>query len=274
MILVKRIPLYTAFLVIGLIIILLGVINYLKLTSIETFDIRLVKYYAENMIFMSIVSVIILISAVFIIHRGGVRVLREIDKATEISRSGRYYSIEYTKKLGKLGDKINRLFLELNTLNDMKSLKISSISNINAFLMDNTDLHVLILDIEGTIQSCSKRLLEKLNVKAQDIKGKSFTEVITDPDFQQIVKELERNRSSVSTEKSILSLGEGRFQIYAVFYPIFNIRNELSNIVCIIEKEALLSSISRKAEQISKAPKKIAGILKKSRTRRERQNNS
>ena len=263
MILIKRIPLYTAFFIVCVLMILPGVITYFRLTAIETFDVRLVKFYAENIVYMSIVSVIILIGSVFIIHRGGIRILREIDKAAEMSRSGRYYSIEYTKKLGRLGDKINRLFLELNKLNNMKSLKISAISNINSFLLDNTDLHLLISDIEGTIQTCSKRLLDKLDVEAQEIKGKNFTEVITDLDFQKILFELERTRSAISKEKGLLSIGEGRYQSHLVFYPIFNADNKLSNILCISEKEALLSSISRKADQISKTPKKIAGIFKK-----------
>lgn len=263
MILVKRIPLYTAFFIIGVLMIMPGVINYFRLTDIETFDVGLVKFYAENLVYLGIVSMIILLASIFIIHRGGIRVLKEIDKAAEISRSGRYYSIEYTKKLGRLGDKINRLFLELNKLNSMKSLKISALSNINSFLLDNTDLHLLISDIEGTIQTCSKRLLDKLNIEIQEIKGKSFTEVITDLDFQKIIFELERNRSSISKEKGLLSIGEGRYQSHLVFYPIFNVNNEISNILCISEKEAILSSISRKADQISRTPKKIAGIFRK-----------
>ena len=83
MILVKRVPLYIVFFVIGVIMIMLGVINYIRLTSFETLDILLVKFYAENLFYISIISVIVLLFSVFVIHRGGVRVLKEIDKITE-----------------------------------------------------------------------------------------------------------------------------------------------------------------------------------------------
>jgi hypothetical protein len=244
-------------------IIMVGVINYIRLTSLETLDILLMKFYAENLIYISIVSVIILIVSFFIIHRGGIRVLKEIDKITEISISGRYFSAEYTRKLGKLGEKINRLFSELNRLNDMKSLKISAISNLNSFLLENIDLHVLIADIGGVVQACSKRLLDKLDITLQDLKGKNLQAVITDLDFNGVISELEKTRSAYAKEKCVLSVGETSYQSQLVFYPIFNVKSELSNIICISEKEAILSSITRKADQISKTPQKIAGIFKK-----------
>ncbi len=263
MILVKRVVFYVAFFIIGALIIMLGVVNYLRLADIETYNIQLIKFYSENLLYLSIVSVIVLIMSVLIIHRGGIRVLKEIDKVTELSRYGRYYSGEYMKKLGRLGEKINRLFLELNRLNDMKSLKISSISNLNAFFLDNTHLHLFITDIEGTIQSCSRVLLDKLKIEVQDMRGKSFSDIINDLDFNDIVLELQRSRITLTREKVILTVGESSFQSQFVIHPIFNVKNELSNIVCVSEKETLLTSISKKAEQISKAQKKIKDIFKK-----------
>ena len=263
MILVKRIPMYIVFFIIGALIVIPGVVNYVRLTSFETLDIQLVKFYAENIIYITIISVIILLASVFIIHRGGVRVLKEIDKVTEMSASGKYFSVEYTRKLGKLGDKINRLFSELNRLNDMKSLKISTISNLNSFLLDNIDFHLLIADIEGNVLSCSRRFLDKFDINLPDIRGRNLQEVVIDLDFSKVVSELERNRSSADIEKVVISAGETRYQTNLVLYPVFNVKNELSNIICVSEKEAILSSITRKADQISRTPGKIAGIFRK-----------
>ncbi|UCB45511.1 MAG: hypothetical protein JSV25_15085 [Spirochaetota bacterium] len=263
MILVKRVVFYVAFFIIGALIIMLGVVNYLRLSDIDAYNIQLIKFYAENLLYLSIVSLIILFVTVLIIHRGGTRVLKEIDKVTELSGYGRFYSGEYTKKLGRLGEKINRLFLELNRLNDMKSLKISSVSNLNSFFLDSTHLHLFITDIEGTIQSCSRLLQEKLKIEVQDIRGKGFSDIIKDLDFNELVVELQRSHTAVKREKVILTIGESSFQSQFMLYPIFNVRNELSNIVCVSEKETLLSSISKKAEQISKAQRKITDIFKK-----------
>jgi hypothetical protein len=267
MILVKRVVFYGVFFIIGALIIMLGVVNYLRLADIEAYNILLIKFYAENLLYLSIVSVIILLVSVLIIHRGGTRVLKEIDKVTELSGYGRYYSEEHMKKLGRLGEKINRLFLELNRLNDMKSFKISSVSNLNVFFLDNTHLHLFITDIEGTIQSCSRILLDKLKIAVQDMRGKNFSDVIKDLDFNELVLELQRSHTAVTREKVLLTAAEKSFQSQFVFYPILNVKNELSNIVCVSEKETLLASISKKAEQISIAQKKITNNFKKDRKR-------
>jgi Ni,Fe-hydrogenase III component G len=263
MIIVKKVVLYAAFFIMGALIIMLGVVNYVRLTNIGIDNIQLIKFYGDNLLYLSIVSVLILLVSVFIIQRGGIRVLKEIDKVTELSGYGRYYSGEYMKKLGRLGEKINRLFLELNRLNDMKSLKISAVSNINAFFLDNTHLHLFITDIEGTIQSCARVLLDKLKIEVQDMRSSNFSDFIKDLDFNELVVELQRSYKEVKREKVLLTAAENSFQSQFVFYPVLNVKNELSNIICVSGKETLLASISKRAEQISKAQRKITDVFRK-----------
>jgi hypothetical protein len=198
-----------------------------------------------------------------VIQWGSVRVFREIDKVTELSAHGRYYSGDYTRKLGKLGEKINRLFGELNRLDEMKSLKISALSNLTGFFLENGNLHCFITDIQGSIGSVSKRLCEKLKIDGKALKGRTLSEVVKDFDFAGVTAELERNRTPVMRKGLVLVLGETSVQGQFTFYPVFNSKNGLSNIVCVSEKETLLEGITKKADQIVKAQKRITGIFRK-----------
>jgi hypothetical protein len=263
MLLVKKIVLYVTFFVMAVIILALGTVNYYRIVGTGAIENELVKYYTENLLYLSIVGVVILLVAFFVTLRGGVRVFKEIDKVTELSAHGRYYSGDYTRKLGRLGEKINHLFGELNRLDEMKSLKISALSNLTGFFLENGSLHCFITDIQGSIGSVSKRLCEKLKIDGQALKGRTISEVVKDFDFAGVTAELERNRTPVMRKDLMLVLGETSVQGQFTFYPVFNSKNRLSNIVCVSEKETLLEGISKKADQIREAQKRITDIFKK-----------
>ena len=263
MLLVKKIVLYITFFVMAVMMLALGTVNYYRIVGTGAIENELVKYYTENLLYLSIVGVVILLVAFFVTLRGGVRVFKEIDKVTELSRYGRYYSGESLKKLGKLGDKINRLFGELNRLNEMKSLKVNSLSQLLEFFLEHANLHCFIADVQGSIGSASKRFIEKLKIDQHAMKGSTISDVLKDFDFKEVTAELTRSRIPVSKKGLILVIGDTRIQGQFTFYPIFNVKNELSNIVCVSEKETLLEGITKKADQIREAQKRITGIFKR-----------
>ncbi|HUT66815.1 MAG TPA: PAS domain-containing protein [Spirochaetota bacterium] len=263
MILVKRVVLYVAFFIMAIMMIVPGAVYYIRLEGIDALGNDLIRYNAENLVYLGIVGVVVLLVLFLLIHRGGVRVLKAIDKVSELSGYGRYYSGEYMRKLGRLGEKINRLFGELNSLNEMKSLKISAVSNLVSFFLENASLHCFIADIQGTIGSVSKRFAEKLKTDGQGVIGRSLTDMIKEFDFAEIKAELERNRSAVSKKGLMLVTGDTTLQGQFTFYPVFNAKNELSNIVGVSEKETLIEGITKKADQIRVAQKRITGIFRK-----------
>lgn len=167
------------------------------------------------------------------------------------------------RKLGRLGEKINRLFGELNSLNEMKSLKISAVSNLVSFFLENAFLHCFIADIRGTIGSVSKRFAEKLKTDGHEVIGHSLTDMIKELDFAELKTEMERNWIAVSKKGLMLVTSDTTLQGQVTFYPVFNARNELSNIVGVSEKETLIEGITKKADQIKVAQKRIAGIFRK-----------
>ncbi|MBN2323774.1 MAG: hypothetical protein JXQ30_08565 [Spirochaetes bacterium] len=275
MLLVKKGVLYAVFSLMAAVILALGLINYIRLQDVimlrdilglseaEQSFYATLKFYAENLLYLSFVGVVLLFVVFLIIQTGSVRVFREIDKVTELSAHGRYYSGDYTRKLGRLGEKIHRLFGELNRLDEMKSLKISALSNLVGFFLENGLLHCFVTDIQGSIGSVSKRLCEKLKIEGKVLKGRTLSEVVKDFDFSGVTEKLERNRTPVERKGLVLDLGETSVQGQFTFYPVFNSKNELSNIVCVSEKETLREGITKKADQIREAQKRITGIFKK-----------
>jgi hypothetical protein len=273
MLLVKKVSLYTSFVVLAIIILALGVVNYIQLSAIAEIEAKTggdgmavtqaLKFNAENLLYLSIVGVVVLIITLFVVHRGGVRVLRQMDKVTELSRQGRYFSGESVKKLGKLGEKINRLFGELNRLNEMKTLKISALTNLIGFLLDESNLHCFIADIQGAIGAVSRQLIARLKIDKLDKRGRTVSDMIRDIDFKEICAQLDRDRIPVVKKGLVLQIGDTTAQGQLTFHPVFNSKNELANVVCISEKEKLLEGITKKADQIVKARRRLSGIFKK-----------
>lgn len=86
MILVKRVVLYVAFFIMAIMMIAPGAVYYFRLEGIDALGNDLIKYNAENLVYLGIVGVVVLLVLLLLIHRGGVRVLKAIDKVSELSR--------------------------------------------------------------------------------------------------------------------------------------------------------------------------------------------
>jgi hypothetical protein len=201
-----------------------------------------------------------------LIIRRSIHVLNELDKITQLSKHGRYYSGDSLKRLGTLGDKIDNLFLELNRLNDMKSIKISTLSNVNQFFLENIHLKLVITDVQGTILHCSGDFIEYMSIDKSFIISKPISSLIENFDFQEIITDIGKTRRPVLKQSLKLNMGNKSLAGSVEFFPIYNIRTELSNIICISEKETVLTELSKKADQIigvSKAQKKLTDLFKR-----------
>jgi hypothetical protein len=241
-------------------LLLVGVTGYRALIEKVVYTPQQLKYYAENAVFVSFLSVFMLFILFFVTWRKSVQVYNELDKIAQLSRYGKYYTGDFVKKLGKLGVKIDRLFFELNTLNDMKSLRISALSNLNQFLLENVHLKIFVTDIQGMVQSCSGKFVEEIALFRDRVLGKHISSLILELNFTEVTTELERNRTPI--ERPDLSIRvEGRqFASSVEFIPIFNVKNQLSEIVCVCERESILVELSKKTEQLVKIKAGSLGI--------------
>jgi PAS domain-containing protein len=212
------------------------------------------KILSETVLFLSIVfSVVILLLFGLILLRSR-NISRELDKITEMTRYGNFSFEESLRRIGPLGNKIRQLNQRLTELNEMKTLRISSLAAINAFLLNNIRLALLITDITGKISSLSPRCLEKLKIEPGEAAGKHITEVLPELDFQMVISRLEKQH----TELLLSDLRDS-----PTFYPVFNRKNELSNIICTLGKEEIVTKLSKYDEDRAKPTSRVTTLVRR-----------
>jgi PAS domain-containing protein len=231
-----------------------GIRDYLMIGRSASLSPEELKIRSETILFLSIIfSVVILLLFGWILLRSR-NISRELDKIIEMTRYGNFSFEESLRRIGPLGDKIRQLNQRLTELNEMKTLRISALAAINAFLLNNTRLAMLITDITGKISGLSARCLEKLKIEPGAAVGKHITEILPELDFQSLISTLEKQH----TELVLSDLKDS-----PTLYPVFNRKNELSNIICILGKEEIVTKISKYAEVRVKQTARVTNLVRK-----------
>jgi len=217
--------------------ILIGIHGYLTFSELDTGDALSIKYFAENFIFYIIVLLLILTTVFISALVKSNNIYKELEKVIELSRQGKYSSGAQLRKLGVLGDKIIEINARLNSLNEMKSLKISSLSNIVNFLLDKTEAAVLLLDAQGMITKVSRCLLEQLGVSEKDLLNKYAENIFDKFNFSNVMLEL--RKAKYVTLKSPLLIESSALPVDGnlIVFPIMNYKNEISNCICMLASE-------------------------------------
>ena len=235
-------------------VLFLGIRDYLMIAGSASLSQEELKIRSETVLFLSIVfSVGILLLFGLILLRSR-NISRELDKITEMTRYGNFSFEESLRRIGPLGDKIRQLNQRLTELNEMKSLRISSLAAINSFFLNNIRLALLVTDITGKISGLSPRCLEKLKIESGEAVGKHITEVLPELDFQAAVARLEKQH----TELVLSDLKDS-----PTLYPVFNRKNDLSNVICILGKEQIVTKIPKRAEDWVKQTSRVPNLVRK-----------
>ncbi|UCF98023.1 MAG: hypothetical protein JSV89_00455 [Spirochaetaceae bacterium] len=231
-----------------------GIRDYLLIAGSLSLSQADLKLRSETVLFLSIVlaAAILLIFIVILLRSRSIS--RELDKITDMTRYGNFSIEGSLGRIGPLGEKIRQLNQRLTELNAMKSLRISSLAAINAFLLNNSRLALLITDITGKVSSISTRCLEKLKIEATDVVGKHITEVLPDLDFQTVIGRIEKQHGE-------LELSD--LKDTPTLYPVFNRNNELSNIICVLGQEEIVTKISKYVEDRSKQASRITSLVRR-----------
>ena len=227
-----------------------GIRDYLLIAGSVSMTQGELKIRGETVLYLSIVfSIAVLLSFTLVLMRSR-NIYRELDKISEMTRYGNFSIAGSLGRIGPLGEKILQLNQRLTELNAMKSLRISSLASINAFLLNNSRLALIVTDITGKISNVSARCLERLKRETGEVVGRHISEVLPELDFQSSIARIEKQPG----ELELADLKES-----PTLYPIFNSRNELSNIICVLGKEEIVTKISRHAEE---RPRPAAGVTK------------
>ncbi|MEW5814485.1 MAG: hypothetical protein AB1798_03685 [Spirochaetota bacterium] len=232
----------------------LGLIGYFSFAKAKNFSPDGVKFVAEELLFISIVSSVILILLYAWIIIRSRNILNELDKVIKVYRNGGFTPAASFKKLGKIGRKIELLYHELDALNEKKSLKISALAELNEFFVNNIKLPLLVADASGVIVQASSELLDKLGLNKGDLLNNLIDNVFPNLSYQSIILELERKKSEVMEKFGSKALA---------FYPILNKSNQLAYSVCVLEMHPPLSYTRRKDKKEEAAASKLPGLFKR-----------
>ncbi len=235
MIIISKFSLYVFALIAGILIFFLGITSYYYLKDIPTVATLAVKYIAENFIFYAILFNIILWFLLWRITVKSTKILAQLDKIIELSKTGNYNVVEYLKKLGKLGEKINLILFQFTQLNLLKSLKISAQSNLNEFLITKINIRLLILDMQGNILNVSQPFLELFGLAKDQLVNKNLKEIIKDLNFEQLLQDVKKERKPVLLANTIVEIKEKKEIITLSFQPVADIKNNISSVIVIAQ---------------------------------------
>ena len=231
-----------------------GIRDYLLITGSATLSQGELKIRGETVLYLSIVFAIAILLSFFLVLLRSRYIFRALDKISEMTRYGNFSIAGSLGRIGPLGDKILQLNQRLTELNEMKSLRISSLVSINSFLLNNSRLALLVTDITGKISRVSTRCLEKLKKESAEVVGRHITEVLPELDFQSSIATMEKQPG----ELELRDLKES-----PTLYPVFNSKNELSNIICVLGKEEIITKIAKYAEDRSKPVSRVAKLARR-----------
>ncbi len=162
-----------------------------------------------------------------------------------MSRTHGVSTAEGLKKLGRLGNKLSEIYLELNSISERKSLKIASLNRLINIIFTFIEKKVIVLSVTGEMVFVSDSI-EKKEGNSVLLKSRMITDIF--PDFS-ISAEIDSLVSS-RTMKKIDSMN-------AYIYPVFNPLNELDYMVLFLDEHINLSIIP--------ASKEIINSMKKNR---------
>jgi signal transduction histidine kinase len=231
-----------------------GVRDYLLIARSVSLSLEELKIRGETVLYLSIVFAVVILLAFSLVLLRSRNIFRELDKISDMTRYGNFSIEGSLGRLGPLGEKILQLNQRLTELNAMKSLRISSLASINAFLLNNSRLALLVTDITGKITNASARCLEKLKKETGEMVGRYVTEVLPELDYQSVIGRIEKQRG----ELELSDLKES-----PTLYPVFNSKNELSDIICVLGKEDIVTKISKHAEDLSKPASRVTKLVRR-----------
>jgi signal transduction histidine kinase len=231
-----------------------GVRDYLLIArSVSLSQVEL-KIRGETVLYLSIVFAVAILLAFSIVLLRSRNIFRELDKISDMTRYGNFSIEGSLGRIGPLGEKILQLNQRLTELNAMKSLRISSLASINAFLLNNSRLALLVTDITGKITNASARCLEKLKKETGEVVGRHVTELLPELDYQSAIGKIEKQHG----ELELSDLKES-----PTLYPVFNSKNELSNIICILGKEEIVTKISKHTEERLRPSSRVTKLVRR-----------
>lgn len=211
----------------------LGVYGYSEYRGSGDWSVDELRLFSEQFLFIAIVLSCALLILFGIAFYSSIRLDKQLDKIIELNRVQDFSPERSMEKLGSMGKKITTLYQQLNTQNEKKTYKIGALTALTTFLVNNSDLPLVITDIGGTVLQINNTMVEKLSLSRADVIKKNIAVIFPEINVQNITFELVKYHASIEKKSSNHTL---------TCYPIYNRENELSYIVYVLEKKAIYKS--------------------------------
>lgn len=236
MLLIKKSALYLIVFIYSLALLFLGIQFYKIILSLNTNNDLVVKYYAENIIYIILITIIVTNIFTLRIILKNKSVFKVLDKIIDLSQYGNYNCQDLLKRLGVLGEKINFILFQLTDLNLKEALKISSLANTRDFLLESIQSNILLLNSQGTVIKCSKEFEKSFNLADIYFINKNIRDLLTDIDFDGIILSLEKEHGQIQTENKLTLETDKKYMCKVTWHPINNSAHKISNIILTLEK--------------------------------------
>jgi hypothetical protein len=224
------------------------------------------RFLGERLLYAGIVCAcvfLVLFFRLFLRSRG---VIRELDRLVELSKHGGLPSSAGLRKLGKVGEKIARLYTQINELNDKRGLRIGAMSALIDLLMGSIEIPLLVTDVMGTILHASREYLDRRKVARVDVVGASMEDLFAEVVMAEIVFEIGKSHTTVEKTVSKGSL---------FCSPVYDRNHDLSFLLFVFEKKTfpLIGDLRPRIQVPGEEPKKgfirqfVSGVIGKRKRR-------
>lgn len=230
MILVKKKYLYTLVTLVCILLVFGEIRFFLALKSVNLAANLAVKYEVENFIFASIVLTMIVYLFLVFFMRKSDNVLKRLDKMIELSEYGEHDISTHLKKLDTLGRKIEDLLHYFKDLNEMKTLKISSLSSIVNLLMQQSTAPVFLFNRHGDMVNCSDSFLAELGATREAIMCLNVNRIVKGASSSDLFIEVEEKGKSVVREEVAMEIDGNPLTRTVELHPIINAEGNISHI--------------------------------------------
>jgi hypothetical protein len=185
----------------------LGVAGYLLVGQASGATAESAKLSAENLLFLCLVLCAALAGLGTVLLLRSLSVSRELDRIVVLARSRADQVERRLARLGPLGDRISALNAALHDVSALRLVRLSA------------------LNVTGRIVAASPAFVAKLKREVTPATG--IEEMLSGLDFASVVAQLEQTRTPLPWNEGAESCG---------FHPVFDRRNELANVVCVLGK--------------------------------------
>ena len=139
-----------------------GILGYILFRSAAGLSGDRARFLGEILLYVSLAGSIIAATVFgFIVYRNR-NLLKELDRAVEMSLYTNFDPGGTISRMGPIGEKISALYKNLSQVSEMRSLKITALGALGDLLIGNIEFPAAVLDLEGELVKMNPQFRERI----------------------------------------------------------------------------------------------------------------